>query len=133
MVSDPAEKEADEASKGDEAKADETDDAIFETLWGRAIEAWDDDKTHAAVLEYALRTQKLPDLAGRYRALKDDDSKGPRATKKLDAIVTAAMHMMMATKTPPRQKPPWNITLTALALFLFVAIMLTYYMFIFRR
>jgi hypothetical protein len=108
---------------------DETDDAIFETLWGRVLEAWDDDKPHAAVLEYSLRAQRLPDLAGRYRALKDDRDKGERAQKKLDGIVTAAMQMMMATKTPPRDKPPRNITLSALGMFLLAIALLTYWMF----
>jgi hypothetical protein len=108
---------------------EETDDAIFETLWGRVLEAWDDDKPHAAVLEYSLRAQRLPDLAGRYRALQDDGERGERAKKKLDGIVTAATQMMMATKTPPREKPPRNITLTALAMFLLVVGLLTYWVF----
>jgi hypothetical protein len=114
------------------AAPDETDDAIFETLWGRVLEAWDDDKPHSALLEYSLKAQRLPDLAGRYRALKDDAERGARAQKKLDGIVTAAMQMMMAAKTPPRQGTPKNVTYTAFAMFVFVMVLLTYWIY-FKR
>lgn len=114
-----------EASKGDEpasaeakldakdatAKGDEPADPIFEALWSRVVEAWDDDKTHAAVLDHALREQRLPDLAGRYRALENDAAKGERAKKKLGAIVVAATQMLFAMKTPARAKTPPVITI----------------------
>jgi hypothetical protein len=98
-------------------------DAIFEALWNRALEAWDDDKPHIALLDHALKNEKLPDLAGRYRSLKDDTEKGARAQKKIDGIVVAATQMLMATKTPPRTKTPWQWTAAA---FLMFAIVITY-------
>jgi len=88
----------------------ESSDAIMESLWKRVIEAWDDDKPHQAALAYALQTERLPDLAGRYRALLEDAEKGPRAKKKIDGIVVAATQLLMATKTPPREKIPWQWT-----------------------
>jgi hypothetical protein len=106
---------------------EDSNDPIFETLWSRVMEAWDDDKTHAALLDYALRAQRLPDAAGRYRALKDDPAKGPRAQKRLDAIVVAATQMMLAMKSPPsRGKVPWQITLTALAIAMFIFGLIAY-------
>jgi hypothetical protein len=92
--------------------APEADERILDALWGRVLEAWNDDKPHHALLEYALRAEKLPDVAGRYRALKDTDAeKAARAQKKLDAIVIAATQMMMAMKSPPdRFKIPPPIT-----------------------
>jgi hypothetical protein len=95
---------------GEEAN---TDDPLFETLWARVLEAWDEDKPHQALLQYALRAEHLPDLAGRYRALKEDAAKGERAKKQIDAIVNAATQMMLAMKTPPRVKPPVSLTITA--------------------
>jgi hypothetical protein len=95
-------------------------DPVFEALWSRVLEAWDDEKTHAALLEHAIREQRLPDAAGRYRALKDDATKGERARKKLDAIVIAATQMLMAMKTPARVKVPWQITLSAVLVCLFL-------------
>jgi hypothetical protein len=93
----------------------ERDDPLFEALWARVLEAWDDDKPHAALLDHAIRTQRLPDAAGRYRALKDDPAKAARAQKKLDGIVIAATQMLMSMQTPrPTKKGvPWPITLLA--------------------
>lgn len=107
-------------------------DAIFQALWARALEAWDDDKPHGALLEHALRTEQLPQLAGRYRALKDDPEKGARAQKKIDGIVVAATQMLMATKTPPRTKTPWQWTATAAVLFGLILAYLFYLVFLRR-
>ena len=92
---------------------DDSPDAIFEALWKRVLEAWDDDKTHSAALSYALEHERLPDIAGRYRKLVDDPDKGPRAKKKIDGIVVAATQMLMATKTPTRDKVAWQWQWTA--------------------
>jgi hypothetical protein len=78
--------------------------------------AWDDEKTHGAILDHALRAQALPELAGRYRALADDAERGPLAKKKLEVIVLAATQSMLAMKTPPRMRVPLSITLSAFAL-----------------
>jgi hypothetical protein len=101
-------------------EAQDSGDPVFEALWKRVLEAWDDEKTHAALLDHALREQRLPDAAGRYRALSDDPAKGERAKKKLDAIVIAATQMLMSMKTPPRGKVPWQITLSAVLVCLFM-------------
>ena len=89
---------------------------MLEALWKRVVEAWDDDKTHAALIEHGVREQRLPEIAGRYRALCDDPVKGAVAKKKLDGVVVAATQMLMAMKTPrPTGKIPWQITLSAFA------------------
>jgi hypothetical protein len=105
------------------------DAAVFESLWRKALDAWDDDKPHRAVLEHALKAEKLPDLAGRYRALRDDPVRGERAQKKIDGIVTAAMQLMMATKTPQRTKTPWQWTAAATMTFAIIAAWLMYKLF----
>lgn len=129
-----------EETKTEEAAATEEDlvalgdrDAIFEALWKRCLEAWDDDKPHVAILEHALRTEKLPDLAGNYRALKDDPEKGARAQKKIDGIVIAATQMLMAMKTPPRTKTPWQWTASAAIMFVLVCSFLAYQLFFRHR
>jgi hypothetical protein len=108
--------------------AEATNDSAFEALWQRVLEHWDDDKTHGAVLEYALRTEQLPLIAGRYRALSGDPGKGERAKKRLDAIVIAATQLMMSMKTPPQTKVPLSITLSAVGIFLFAFGFLVYAM-----
>ncbi len=110
------------------APAADTGDLVFDTLWTRVLEAWDDDKPHSALLDYAFRAGKLPDLAGRYRALKDDPDKGPRATKKIDGIVVAATQMMLSTKTPKLEKTPAYLTWTAFLVFVGVMLLLWYAM-----
>jgi hypothetical protein len=92
---------------------DETSDAALEVLWQRALAAWEDDKIHVAVLEYALRAQALPEVAGRYRTLVSDPERGARAQKRLDALVAAATATLFATKTPKPEKVPVAITLSA--------------------
>ncbi len=95
-------------------------DPILEALWDRALVAWDDDKVHAALLDHALRAQRLPDLAGRYRAVSEDPARGPLATKKIDAIVVAATQSLFAMKTPKVEKVPLPITLTAFGICIFL-------------
>ena len=100
-------------------------DPLLEALWQKTLEAWDDEKRHAACLEHALREKKLPDLAGRYKALKDDPDKGELAKKRIDAILTAATQMMFTMKTPRPTKTPswlfWSAFLTCLVMALYVA------------
>jgi len=92
---------------------DEPKDPVLDALWTRVLEAWEDDRTHAALLDHAMRTQTLPEIAGRYRALSEDGEKGPLAKKKLDAIVIAATQMLMSMKTPKPGKTPLPILLSA--------------------
>jgi hypothetical protein len=103
-------------------------DSAFEAVWERVLIAWDDDKTHSAALEYALRTEQLPVIAARYRALKDDPAKAERAQKGLDAVVLAATALMMSMKSPRETKVPLPITLSAVGIFLFALLFLLYAM-----
>jgi hypothetical protein len=112
--------------------SEEGGEELFEVLWKRVLEAWDDDKPHAAILEFALRTERLPDLAGRYRALEADAEKSERAKKKLAGIVVAATQMLAAMKTPPRGPAPRGMRMTALIMFLVVVGWLTYYLYLRR-
>ncbi|MCL2726200.1 MAG: hypothetical protein FWD69_17385 [Polyangiaceae bacterium] len=105
---------------------DDNVDAIFNALWARVLEAWDDERPHQAILEHAIRNEMLAELAGRYRALKDDADKGARAQKKIDGIVAAATQMMLATKTPPRTKIPWQWTASLAAVCVIVLLWLAY-------
>jgi hypothetical protein len=94
---------------------DDASDSMIDALWRRVLDAWDDDKPHAALIEHAVRAQALTEVAGRYRALVDDPERGARAKKQLDAVVVAATQMLVATKTPKPGKTPLPITLSALA------------------
>jgi hypothetical protein len=99
-------------------------DAVLDALWGRAVERWDDDAVHAALLDHAVRAQRLPDLAGRYRALAEDADRGVTAKKRLDALVVAATAMLWAMQTPKPQKVPLSITLSAVGICAFLLLLL---------
>ena len=119
--------ETQEGEARDETTSDEAPaDRVLDELWKRVLATWDEDKVHGALLEYALREERLPDVAGRYRALLDDPEKGPRAKKRIDAIVLAATQLMMATKTQPRSKPPAWLTSVALVVSFALIMLLTY-------
>lgn len=95
-------------------------DPILEALWRRALESWEEEKAHASLLDHAMGTGALPEIAGRYRALVDDATKGPLARKRLDAIVNAATSLLFSMKTPPPGKVPLPITLSAIGVCLFL-------------
>ncbi len=90
-------------------------DAILDALWTKTLQSWEDDKPHAALLEYAIRQERLPDLAGLYRGLRDDPQRGELAKKKLDGIVVAATQMLFAMKTPRPTKTPFWMLASAFA------------------
>jgi hypothetical protein len=95
---------------------DEATDPILEALWARVLDNWDDDQTHAALLDHAVRAHALPEIAGRYRALVGDPAKAEVAHKNISAIVTAATQMLLSMKTPPPGKVPLPITLSAVGI-----------------
>ena len=92
---------------------EEQTDPVLEALWKRVLDAWDDDKTHAALLDHAMRSQALPEIAGPLPALTEDPRRAQLAKKKLDAIVLAATQMLLSMKTPKPGKTPLPITLSA--------------------
>ena len=121
--------EASEEERGDAEGIGEAPDAVFNALWARVIEAWDEDKPHQAALSYAIEKEMLPEIAGRYRKLISDPEKGERAQKKINGIVVAATQMLMATKTPAREKLPWQWTASVAAFMVLVVSFLAYKIF----
>ena len=85
----------------------------FNALWSRVLERWEDDRAHTAIVELALRTGELPELAGRYRALANDPQRGAVAKRQLDAVVGAATTLLWSTKTPAPGKVPVPMLLSA--------------------
>ena len=104
-------------------------DPLFEALWRRVVDAWDDDKTHRALLEYAVRAEQLPEAAGRYRALSSDPEKAERAKRQMDAIVNTATQMMFAMKTPPLPGTPRSVTWAVAAVCAIVLTWIAYVIF----
>jgi hypothetical protein len=99
---------------------DDPQAAWLDASWQRALDNWNDDTRHAVLIEQALRTETLPELAGRYRALLEDADKGERAKKQIDAIVLAATSLLLSKKTPAPGKTPLPITLSAVGVCVFL-------------
>jgi hypothetical protein len=114
---------------GDEEGIGAAPDVVFAALWTRVLAGWDEDKPHQAALSYAIEHEMLPEIAGRYRKLFDDPEKGARAKKKVDGIVVAATQLMLATKTPPREKVPWTWTASVAVVMVLVISFLAYKLF----
>jgi hypothetical protein len=97
----------------DGVSSNDASDPVLEALWRRVLDAWEDDRTHAAIIDHGLRTQALPELARRYGSFADDPERGAIAKKELDAIVLAATRMLLSQKTPSPGKVPLPVTLSA--------------------
>ena len=121
--------EANAVRIGDEEGIGEAPDVVFAALWTRVLASWDEDKPHQAALSYAIEHEMLPEIAGRYRKLFEDPEKGARAKKKVDGIVMAATQLMLATKTPPREKVPWTWTASVAVVMVLVISFLAYKLF----
>jgi hypothetical protein len=98
----------------------------LDALWERVLEAWDDDKTHAALLEHAVLSGALPELAARYKELSGDPEKGVLAKKRLDAIVQTATQMLLSTRMPRPGRIPLPITLSAVGVCLALIVWVAY-------
>jgi hypothetical protein len=80
--------------------------AAFETLWANVEARWDDEKAHAAALEFAARSGLLPELGGRYRKIRESDpARADYAKKRIDALFGAAMALLQESKLPRVEKP----------------------------
>lgn len=113
------ERDPPQAAAADDADhADDADDAALpmvtstlDILWKNTLDHWNDDKAHAAFLEFAAAKGELPEAAGRYREIKDaGGERSEMAAKKLSAIVTIAMQMLASERTDPGKKPPTWLT-----------------------
>jgi hypothetical protein len=101
-------------------------DPVLEALWSRALQAWDDDKVHRALLDHAGRAGALPEVAARYRALAGHPEMGPGARRGLDAVVATATAMLQSMKTPASPGVPLPITLSALGICAFLLLWLAW-------
>jgi hypothetical protein len=122
--------EANAVRIGDQEGIGEAPDVVFAALWTKVLASWEEDKPHQAALSYAIEHEMLPEIAGRYRKLFDDPEKGARAKKKVDGIVVAATQLMLATKTPPREKVPWTWTASVAVVMVLVISFLAYKLFV---
>lgn len=98
------------------AETDDQRDDGFELLWAKVLEQWDDDKLHAAFLDYARERMQLPEAGARYRKIKDTDpQRAERAEKQLGRLMALAVAMLESARETAPQGPPRWITAFAYA------------------
>lgn len=83
-------------------------DPVLEALWKRVTDDWDDDRAHEAFLQHCHESSQLGEAAARYRPFRDDETRSPRAQKRLQAIALLATHALLAERKEPKRKlPKW--------------------------
>jgi hypothetical protein len=92
------------------------DDPILEALWERARADLEADEPNRAVLEHARTSQRLPELARRYRSL---PTEGEALARRLAALTAVALADLDARRTAPgeaRRRPRWLVAVAMLVL-----------------
>lgn len=93
-----------------------TEDAkrALSDLWEQVLSRWDEAALHDAALDLARHSELLPDLAARYRKVKDDEAapeaQRELAKKRLGAIALVAMQALDGARTAPKPGLPRWVT-----------------------
>ncbi len=88
-------------------------DAGFEAMWANVLSDWGNEGAHHALLEYAIRTELLGELAKRYRREKDNAAHAEYAAKRLEAVALTAMSMLEPTRAGRAKAIPKWVTFLA--------------------
>lgn len=96
--------------------AELADDGL-EALWENVLARWDDDKAHAAFLQYAQRGMHLPEAGARYRRIKDGEpERAEMAQKQLQALMVLALALLQERQQEPVTGPPRWLTVVTFVL-----------------
>jgi len=79
-------------------------DAALELLWKHVLAHWDDAAAHRAFLEHCREHGRLVEAAVRYRGMKGDHARGPKAEQQLMAIAALALAQLQSSRAPDRRK-----------------------------
>jgi len=93
-------------------------DAGLEILWKHVLDHWEDDAAHRAFLEHCRERERLVEAAVRYRGMKGDHARGPKAEQKLTAIAALALARLELSRTPDRRKQGRLVGYLLIAVFL---------------
>jgi len=93
-------------------------DPIFEALWKKVLDDFDDDAAHVAFIEHCRVTGTLLEAAVRYRGMAGDHARGPQAEKRLGSIAALAVAGLETARTPERHGAALAVRLALIVLFL---------------
>ena len=98
----------------------DVDREALDRAWSEVVEAWEDDAQHERFLALGDATDTLPELARRYRSVRDlADGRAAAADRYLEAITARALGRLSSS---PRDEPPRRSRLEWVALGLSVAL-----------
>jgi hypothetical protein len=102
---------------------------VLETLWKNVLDRWDDDKAHAAFLEYCRLENQLAEAAARYRGMTGDRERGPSAKKRLQGVQIVALAALESTRTsaPRTSRQAGGLILIVFFLAMTVALVVYFY------
>jgi hypothetical protein len=75
----------------------------LEALWKQVLDNWEDEKAHAAFLEYCQGADELVFAATRYRGMKGDHARGEAAGKRLQAVAILALAKLEGARSQPQR------------------------------
>ncbi len=73
-------------------------DPIFDALWKRVIDRWEDERAHAELLQHAQVTEQLAEAASRYAAARADPNRAAVAEKRIEAVSLLATSALLADR-----------------------------------
>ncbi len=104
-------------------------DTLFEALWKKVIDDWDNDTAHGAFLQHCQDHGQLAEAAARYRGMSGDRERGPSAEKRLQAVAMLAMTNLETHRTARTSRTPT----AAIALMLFFALSAGFLLYLFHE
>ncbi len=102
-------------------------DQALEALWKRVLDAWEDDATHNAFLEYCRSRDQLVEAAVRYRGMAGDHARAATAEKKLKAVALLAMTKLEVSRSEPPASGRHSSAYALIAFFLLATMGLVAY------
>jgi hypothetical protein len=102
-------------------------DPVFEALWKRVADAWEQDETHGAFLRHCQETGQLLEAAVRYRGMAGDRERGPDAERRLKAVALLAMAQLESSRAPSAQGTRHGRALWLVVFFVLGSAALLYY------
>lgn len=94
-------------------------DPLFEALWQKLEQNWDDSAAHERFLDHCLQARQLPNAAARYRTVAGRDT-----SPQLQRIAALALSQLAASRTPRSVVLRNAVSLLAVAVILSVCIAL---------
>lgn len=103
-------------------------DTLFEALWKKVVDDWENDAAHGTFLQHCQDNGQLAEAAARYRGMSGDSERGPSAEKRLQAVAMLAIANLESQRSSTARRPP--VGAVVMAVFFVLSAGLLLYLFI---